>query len=161
MKRPSAASWALALLVLVSLASAVQAQAPSAAERPAGHLGPMHYDVSKETTLSGTVSSVLKKPNEGMVLGSHLLLQTPSGPVDASLGRFAFMGRNALQVTAGQQVRVTGVMTTIRNNQVFLVRTVQSEGRVFALRNYQGTPNGPPARIVPTSAVSYPKGGKL
>ena len=44
------------------------------------------YDVSKEVTLSGTVSSVLYKPAPGMIWGSHLMVETAFGRLDASLG---------------------------------------------------------------------------
>ena len=106
MKRLCAGLCVLALLSLLSLLPPVLAQT---AERTAGPFG---YDVSKEVTLSGTVSSVLTKPSLGMIMGSHLLLATPSGPVDASLGTFGLRGKGALSVATGQQVEVTGVMKT-------------------------------------------------
>src|SRR5208282_5701804 len=53
------------------------------------------YDVSKEVTLSGTVSSVLYKPAPGMIWGSHLMVETVSGRLDASLGRFGLEGEGA------------------------------------------------------------------
>ena len=42
------------------------------------------YDVSKEVTLSGTVSSVPHKPAPGMIWGSHLIVETAFGRLDAS-----------------------------------------------------------------------------
>ena len=90
------------LLCLVSLLPPVQAQT---AARPAG---PLSYDVSEERTLHGTVSSVVTKPATGMIVGSHLLLTTIFGPVDASLGVFGLPGKDVASVAAGQQVEVTG-----------------------------------------------------
>jgi len=47
------------------------------------------YDVSKEVKLTDAVSSVLHKPAPGF-WGSHLMLETVSGRLDASLGPIRF-----------------------------------------------------------------------
>ena len=108
--------------------------------------GPFSYDVSKEITLNGTVTSLLAKPEPGMVMGAHLVIATSSGRVDASLGRWALIGKGALSASAGQTVTVTGVMKTIRNQQVFLARTVKVDGQVFTVRNERGTSMSPQSR---------------
>jgi len=118
----------------------VQAQTAERSE------GPFSYDVTKEVTLNGTVSSLLVKPAAGMIMGSHLLLATPSGPVDASLGIFALRGKGAVSVAAGQQIEVTGIMKTINKQQVFLARTVKAGGQVYTIRNEHGFPLSPQAR---------------
>jgi hypothetical protein len=143
MKRLFAGLCALALLSLISLLPPVQAQTSAVGTRTAG---PFSYDVTQEVTLNGTVSSVLTKPSPGMIMGSHLLLATPSGPVDASLGMFGLRGKGAVSVAAGQQIEVTGVMKTLKNKQVFLVRTVKAGGQVYTIRNEHGFPVSPQAR---------------
>src|SRR5712692_4292258 len=107
---------ALALLFLISSTAPVQAQTAAIETRPAEP----YYDVAREVTLKGTVSSVLTKPSPGMIMGSHLLLVTASGEVDAGSGRFGLLGKGALAVAAGQQVEVTGVMKTLMGRQVFV-----------------------------------------
>ena len=72
------------------------------------------YDVREEVTLSGTVASVLPKQAPGMMWGSHLVIDTLSGKVDASLGRWGLVGKDALSVKPGERVEVTGVMKTVR-----------------------------------------------
>jgi len=79
-------------------------------------------------------------------MGSHILLSTPTGPVDASLGGFALLGKGAVPVAAGQQVEVTGVMKTIKDKQVFLTRTVKVGGEVYTIRNEHGFALSPQAR---------------
>jgi hypothetical protein len=106
----------------------------------------LYYDVTKEVTISGTVSGVLTKPAPGMIMGSHLLLATVSGAVDASLGRWGLQGEGALAVTVGQQVEVTGVMKTLKNREVFLARTVKAGGKVYPMRNEHGIPVSPQTR---------------
>jgi hypothetical protein len=141
MKRLFAGLCALAVLSLISYLTPVQAQTSAIAA------GPFGYDASKEVTLNGTVSTVLMGPSAGMIPGSHLVLATLSGPVDASLGIFGLRGKGTLTVAAGQQIEVTGVMSTIKDKQVFLARTVKAGGEVYTIRNEHGFPVPPQARM--------------
>ena len=134
---------AVALLCSISLARPVRAQIIPTATLPAG---PFSYDVFQEVTLHGTVSGVLAKQSPGMVAGSHLLLTTLSGPVDISLGTFAFRGNNALSVTPGQQVEVVGVMKTLKEKPVFLARVVKVGDHLYEIRNEHGITITPQAR---------------
>lgn len=143
MKRLFAGLCALALLSLISLLPLAQAQTAAIETRTAG---PFNYDIAKEVTLNATVSSVITKPTAGMVMGSHLLLATLSGQVDASLGRFGLAGKGAVKVSPGQQIEITGVMKTIKDKQVFLARTVKAGGQVYTIRNEHGVPVPPQAR---------------
>jgi len=97
-----------------------------------------YYDVTREVTLSGTISNVLPKPSRGMVMGSHLLIATSSGTVDASLGRFAMSGKTPLAVAAGQSIEVTGVMKTMNQRQVFVVRVARTNGATYTIRTQHG-----------------------
>ena len=71
----------LACLLLAIVLSAIMAVPLVAQSAPESH---PFYDITKEVSLTGTVSSVLAKPAEGMLFGSHLMLETNSGQVDAS-----------------------------------------------------------------------------
>ncbi len=142
MKRLCAVLCVLALLTLISPLTLLQAETRAVEAR---HAGP-YYDITKEVTVNGTVSSVLTKPAPGMIMGSHFMLSTLSGPVDASLGRFGLRGKGALSVAPGQQVEVTGVMKTLKDKQVFLTRTVKVGGHVYTIRNEHGIPVSPRAR---------------
>ncbi len=128
----------LAGLLLASLAVPLWAQL-TPKTRP-------YYDITKEITLTGTVSSVFKRATAGMIPGSHLLLTTDSGGVDASLGRWGLEGTGALSVAAGEQVEVTGVMKTLRDKEVFVARTVKMGGRVYTMRNAHGISLSPQSR---------------
>ena len=98
-----------------------------------------YYDIAKEVTLKGTVSSVVSK-------SAHLMLATTSGTVDANLGRWAFKGKGSLHVATGQQVAVTGVMKTYRDKVVFIARTVKVGSQVYTMRNEHGIPVSPQTR---------------
>ena len=106
-----------------------------------------YYDISKEVTLNGTVSSVFKRAPGGMTAGSHLMLTTSSGTVDASLGRWAMEGKGALSIAAGQRVQqVTGVMKTYKDKAVFVARTMTVGSRIYTIRNQHGVPVSPQSR---------------
>jgi hypothetical protein len=107
---------------------------------------PGTYDIGKEVTLNGTVSSVLHKPAPGMTWGSHLIIETASGRIDASLGRWGLAGKDALSVKPGQQIEVTGVMKTVREKEVLIVRSVKANGKVYAVRDHRGTEVSPQTR---------------
>jgi hypothetical protein len=147
MKRLFAGLCVLALVSVISLRTTVQAQTTADDKRP------FSYDITKEVTLSGAVSSVIekssagfKKSSAGMIMGSHLLVATSDGQVDASLGRLNVQSKNALPIAAGQQIEMTGVMKTIKSRQVFLVRTVTADGHVYTIRNEHGYPVSQHAR---------------
>jgi hypothetical protein len=137
MKRLSTGLYTLTIFFsVISSPPPVQAQTTSAG-----------YKVSEEITLIGTVTTVLAKSLPGMIVGSHLLLATPAGPVDASLGRFGLIGKDALSVAAGERIEATGVMKMIQGKPFFLVRTVKvSIGEVYAVRTEHGFPVSPRAR---------------
>jgi len=143
MTRILATFGSLAVAALVVLALPAAAQTKTSDVKPSG---PFSYDVSKEITLNGTVSSLLPKAEPGMVMGAHLVFATSSGRVDASLGRWALVGKGALSASTGETVAVTGVMKTIRNQQVFLARTVKVGGQVFTVRNALGASISPQSR---------------
>ncbi len=142
MKQLSTVVFILAIF-LISSPLPVGAQTAPGAAKAAQTSG---YQISEEVTLTGTVSSVLAKSAPGMMVGSHLLLETLSGPVDASLGRFGLMGNGAPSVAVGQQIEVTGNMKMIKDKPVFLVRTLKVGGEVYAVRNKHGFPVSPQAR---------------
>ncbi len=128
---------------LISSPSPVQAQTTADTAKSAT---PFNYDVTEEVSVAGTVSSVLTQATPEMIVGSHLLLATPSGPVDASLGRFGLQGHGAVSVAAGQQMEATGVMKTIKDKPVLLVRTLKVGGKVYTIRNEHGVLLSPQAR---------------
>ncbi len=152
MKPLCASLCALALLSLLSSLPPAQAQTRAIETRSTEArttetrtVAP-YYDIAREVTLTGTISTVLTKPSAGLIPGSHLLLATASGEVDASLGRWGLQGKGALSVAAGEQVEVTGVHKTLKGKQVFVARTVKAGGQVYAMRNRHGIPVSPQAR---------------
>jgi hypothetical protein len=143
MKSLFAGLCTLALFSLIPLQQSIQAQAAAVTE---DSVRPFSYNVAEESTLKGTVSSVLTKSTPGMITGSHLLVNTASGSVDASLGTFGLRGKGAIPVRAGDPVEITGILKTIKNKPVFLARTVKADNQIYTVRNEHGFPVAPRAR---------------
>lgn len=158
MSRPVIGLGSWTLLAVVLLAVPVSAQSTAAIVRP---VGPMAYDVVKETTINGTVSSVLSRPSAGMIAGSHLLLKSASGTIDASLGLFGMVGKGALSVKSGDAVAVTGNMKLVNGKSVFMVRTVKAGGQLYTIRNEHGIPVTPQSRERAAQPESSVKKGFL
>jgi hypothetical protein len=129
----------LAPLALALCVSALPLHAQTSAAKTKTIAHPW-YDVSREVTLTGTVTSVVKAatPEMKMMGGSHLVVQTKSGSIDASLGGFAMRGKGALSVNEGEKVQVTGVVKVVRGKEVLLTRLVQANGHQYVLRNEHG-----------------------
>jgi hypothetical protein len=149
-----------AVLALCLFALPIYAQTAAVTTKPAV---PLRYDITKEVKLSGTVSNVVKSPTREMkmVSGSHLIVETKTGAVDASLGRFAMRGKGGLSVTTGQQVEVTGVMKTMKGKQVLVTRLVQSDGHTYTIRNEHGFVSEHGAIDGAGATKSTSKGGQL
>jgi len=96
------------------------------------------YEASKEVTLQGNVLDVVTKPPAGKLIGTHVIVATSSGDVDAHLGTYAMKGTNSFTLTPGERVQLVGVMTTSGANRVFLVRTIKSGSHIYKIRNEHG-----------------------
>jgi hypothetical protein len=127
-------------------------------ERTSTSVAPPKYDIRKEVTFTATVSSVISKatPEMRMLPGSHLILETSSGKIDASLGVFPLTGKGDLCVAAGERVQVTGVMKTVRDQRVLVTRLVLINGRTYRIRSEHGFLLMPAARKETVEA----KGGR-
>jgi hypothetical protein len=153
---PGLASFAV--LAASVLAVPIYAQTTEAVAKSAA---PPKYDISREVTLLATVGSVVPKatPEMNLLSGSHLMLVTTSGNLDASLGAFPVTGEGALSVSPGERVQVTGVMKAIRHRQVFVARLVVAGSQVYRIRNEHGFVLMPASRK--RNANSETKGGQL
>jgi hypothetical protein len=105
------------------------------------------YNIAKEVTLDGTVQSVDRKANSRMMLGARLTVATAQGTVEADIGRFLLRGPHAVSFSAGQQVRLVGMMTTINRGNVLLTRVIETRGQTITVRNEQGFLVSPAAKM--------------
>lgn len=142
MRHSGAQKWAIRLVGLAAVILAVSVVPLTAQASGDSRLA---YNMKNEIKITGVVSSVMDKPERGMMFGSHLLVNTAAGTLDVSLGRWALTGKSAARVGVGQQVEVTGVLKTLNHRQVFLARTINTGGKTYSLRNEHGIPVSPQA----------------
>lgn len=130
----------LALGLLIALPANAQSSAStSAVVASPSELGPV-YDVSKEIKIQGNILKVGAVSGNGGLIGTHAQIQTPQGVVDAHLGSGNIATAQTLGLYPGQSVTITGMMATVGENSVFLVRTLTTSNHVFILRNEHGIP---------------------
>ncbi len=146
--------WCLALVACLLMCA--PAQAATDTTRAATPL----YDVSKEVTLEGNVSTVTAFMPEH-IPGGHIFVSTSKGIIDGHLGPYALSGKNRIAVPAGAHVKMVGVMTTIRGSQVFLVRTIDTGVTKYIIRSEHGFPLILGA-VQPAKSINFvsPKGGR-
>jgi hypothetical protein len=155
MKRGYPEIGALVLLAFFSFATPGYAQTAAATTKST--VLPK-YDVSKEVTLNATVESAPGKSSNPRTQ-DFLVLQTKMGSVNGELTPYALNPKWGISISSGEQVKVTGLMMTSQNKQVFVIRTLQAGGRTYQLRNERGFPL---AHVGQNSASSTEsKGGQL
>jgi hypothetical protein len=142
--------WQFRVLAPLALALCVSALPLHAQTSEVSTKSTVHpwYDISQEVRLSGTISVVEKTPARGTeaIIGSHLIVETSAGKVNASLGSYALKGKSPLSLSSGQQVQMLGVMKTIKGQQVFVARVIQVNGHEYTIRNEHGFANATIAR---------------
>ncbi len=146
--------WCAAFLAFLLLCA--PARAANASKKIAAPL----YDVSKEVTLEGNVTTVSASV-PGNVKGGHIFVSTSKGTIDGHLGPFALAGKNSISVPAGSHVKLVGVMATVGGRQVFLVRTIDTGSTKYTIRSEHGFPLIPNA-VQPTKSINFvnSKGGR-
>lgn len=156
MKRRYPGLAALVLLAFFSLAAPGYAQTAAATIKPSIS---SKYDVSKEITLSATVESVPGKSSNARAQGDFILLQTKIGTVNGKLTPFTLNGNGSISITRGEQIKATGMMTTVQHKQVFVIRTLEVGNRSYQIRSKHGLPREHPAAYGTSTTES--KGGQL
>lgn len=131
-------SGAILLAAIGAFAIAIPGSAQTQTKRIATPAAPV-YEKSKEITVEGTVESMVTKPAPGTLIGSHVMVATPTGEVDGHIGIYATRGSNPMTLTPGERVQMVGVMTTLASgHRVFLVRTIQAGSHLYTIRNAHG-----------------------
>ena len=107
------------------------------------------YNLAKEVKIQGTIQRIDQAVPTGPI-GTHILIQTTQGVVDAHLGYGPAASPGFLGISEGQSVTVVGMTENFGGNNVLLVRLLQTPTRIFILRNEHGTP----VRAIPRSGPS-------
>ncbi len=97
------------------------------------------YDLSRETVVQGTVVSFTAS-SQVPPLGSHVIVQTASGPVDVHLGNATALKGNDIFLVAGDSVRIVGEDQQSGGVSFFAARILQKGSQSATLRNSKGIP---------------------
>jgi hypothetical protein len=146
---------AFVILAFFTLAGPGYAQTAAAATKTSIS---SKYDVSKEITLNATVESVPEKSSDARAQVDFLVLQTKLGTVNGRVTPFTLNGKGAISITRGEQIKATGMMTTLQGKQVFVIRALEVGGRTYQIRSKRGLPREHPATY---GASTESKGGQL
>jgi hypothetical protein len=138
-------------LSVVLLAPSARAKSVVSAQDP---IAPI-YDATKETKIQGTIRQI--ETVKTGVAGTHLMIETQNGAVDAHLGASPAVDAKRLGLSVGQSVEITGMMATIAGSNVFLARTLVVDTRTITLRSEHGIPVR--AAMPQKTAAAAPKGG--
>lgn len=158
MIRNQSGRFILAIFAAVAAAAMpAAAQSASAGDAPSSSMVRV-YDISKEIKVEGTIQKVVTEA--ASPLGTHVLVQTATGVVDAHLGSGAAAKPSYLGIAEGQNVTLVGMMETFDNNPVLVTRLLTTSNRIFVLRNEHGIPvRGIPGKSTLSSHGQTQKGG--
>jgi hypothetical protein len=126
----------LALLALAPMAAPLSANTSSTV--PKRTVVAPRYDEAKEVTLGGIIESVVRKPSAGMLPGEHLTVSTQQGTVDAQIGDWVLRGPHPATLSAGESVKLVGVMSTVNGRSVMLTRLIQAGNQTITVRSEHG-----------------------
>ena len=145
------------LTAIFSIAISLAALAPSAlAQAAQDQLAPV-YNASKETKIQGTIQQI--ETVKAGLAGTHLMILTQNGTVDAHLGAGPAADAKRLGLLLGQSVEIIGMAATMAGSNVFLARTLVVDSRTITLRNAQGIPVRAVMPQKPAGSAASPKGG--
>lgn len=90
-----------------------------------------------EITVTGTIQQVVSEPAPGRPQGLHLVLTSPQGAVDVSVGPYLTSDVKE-SLSTGQPIQITGVMRTFSGQNYLLARELNIAGRQVTVRNQHG-----------------------
>jgi hypothetical protein len=126
-----------AILLLCGIATSTASAQDSNTSQSSVAASAVKRAPTSEITVAGTIQQVSSEHILGRPAGLHLLVNSPQGVLDASVGpNLSQDVRQAL--STGQQVQVVGVVRTINGHSYLLARQLDVDGRQITIRNENG-----------------------
>jgi hypothetical protein len=129
----------LSFALVLSGALSIPTKAQTSSSRVKANTMVPAYDLTKEVKVQGAIEKIDSFGRSGPI-GTHILIQTASGVVDAHLGFGAAASRRYLGISVGQNVTVIGMMESVGNSSVLMARILTTPSHIFVLRNEHGIP---------------------
>jgi hypothetical protein len=95
------------------------------------------YSPARETTFTGTIDQLVAGHTAGSPAGLHVLVNSPKGVIDASLGSYV-SAQVQQSLAKGAAVQLSGVTRTIDATDYLLTRTLTVAGHSINIRNAHG-----------------------
>jgi hypothetical protein len=113
-----------------AMSTSAQSSTPSTGWTSAG-------SSTAEITVLGTIQQVVSDHVAGSPAGIHILINSPLGPFDASLG--SFLPSEVRQALSnGEQVQITGIVHSANGKDYLLARQLKVAGHQVNIRNANG-----------------------
>ncbi len=109
---------------------------PAHETRAAKGIGPV-FDSAHETTLHGTIQTIVTKRTKGTPAGMHLLVMGPEGLVDAHIGSFLNKDTKA-SFHEGDSIQIVGAMTSVRGKSYLMARQLTVGNHTVTVRSQHG-----------------------
>jgi len=103
------------------------------------------YDLTTETTVTGTVESVDQAAGPGgrgrqTMGGTHLVLKTGTETLEVHLAPAAFLSEQKVDIVKGDALVILGSRVTVNDRAVLIAKEVRKGASVWTLRNSAGQP---------------------
>jgi hypothetical protein len=142
-----------ALALCLMGAAPAKGQAPSSGALATRNTMVPAYDLTKEVKVQGTIEKINGFGTNGPI-GTHILIETAAGTVDAHLGFGSASNPKQLGIAVGQNVSVIGMMEAVGSANVLMARILTTPSRIVVLRNEHGVPiRGVPRRSSHTKTL--------
>lgn len=106
-----------------------------------GGSGAPHYDVTAETTVTGTIDDVRTiEPAGGAIGGVHLIVNTPSGLTEVHVGPAWFVSSKNITFAKDDTVTIVGSSTKMAGKDVVIAREITKGSQTLTLRDAKGFP---------------------
>jgi hypothetical protein len=97
------------------------------------------YDSRNEIQLQGAIRRIETAGEDGPI-GTHILIRTATGVVDAHLGYGRAASPTYLGLATGESVTVIGMIERAEGKDILLTRILGTSKHVFILRSQHGIP---------------------
>jgi hypothetical protein len=99
----------------------------------------MRYDVSTETTITGTVQEVLR-PQQTRMMGIHLTVKMATEAIEVHLGPSDFIANAGFSFAKGDSVQVLGSIVMTHDGEFLIAREITKDSKTLTLRDKMGRP---------------------
>lgn len=125
--------------LLAATGTLTLAQPPRSAVKMGHAMKMVPYDVSSETTITGSVQDVLQ-PIMGRMTGTHLIVKTETETIEVHVGPTDFVTNEGFAFAKGDSVQILGSKVNIDGKDALISREVTKNGKTLTLRDKSGRP---------------------